>query len=110
MCAFHPKGFVKMIVDAYFEKRWAWCVAAPMLNQVCSICPITCPTSPPWLFLCKPCRPHPPTANPTCRYPIEPLQMEIMANGGSTTHPADVAEMARLVYCTLELAAPQFPR
>jgi len=59
------KGFVEMIVTAYYEKRWAW-------------------------------------------YPLEPLQMEVMASGRKHAPKLDVAEMARLVYRTLECTAPQF--
>ncbi|KAK9819232.1 hypothetical protein WJX74_010056 [Apatococcus lobatus] len=60
------KGFVGMIVDGWFEKRWAW-------------------------------------------YPINRLQMELSVATGRVERPSVVAEMARIVYTTLETVAPQFP-
>lgn len=55
-----------MIVDGWFEKRWAW-------------------------------------------YPINRLQMELSVATGRVERPSVVAEMARIVYTTLEAVAPQFP-
>ncbi|KAK9863315.1 hypothetical protein WJX84_001159 [Apatococcus fuscideae] len=60
------RGFVSMIVDGWFEKRWAW-------------------------------------------YPINRLQMELSVATGRVEKPSVVAEMARIVYTTLETVAPQFP-
>ncbi len=42
-------------------------------------------------------------------FPIDRLQMELLAVQGLSAAPHDVAEWARIVYTVLEKVHPQFP-